>query len=121
MTEENTPKEGAEGFLGGLLGKAKEFGEKAKDVAGDAFEAVKDFAEDLPENAQKLAADASAAAKDFAEDLPENAQKLAAGAQKLAGEAVDKAKDLIDGDAPAAEPPAQAPAETPAEPPAPTA
>jgi hypothetical protein len=76
MTEENTTPEAEGGFLGGLLGKAKEFGEKAKDLAEDAIEHVKDFTEDLPENAKKIT-----------------------------DETVASVKKLVDGDAPT-EPPA---------------
>ena len=76
MTEENTTPEAGGGFLGGLLGKAKEFGEKAKDLAEDAIEHVKDFTEDLPENAKKIT-----------------------------DETVASVKKLVDGDAPT-EPPA---------------
>jgi len=92
MTEEI--KSEGEGFLGSLLDKAKEFGEKAAEVAGDAFEAAKEFTGEAVEKV-----------KDFAEDLPENAQKFAGEAQKLAGEAVEKVKDLVDGDEPT-QPPA---------------
>ena len=76
MTEENTTPEAEGGFLGGLLGKAKEFGGKAKDLAEDAIEHVKDFTEDLPENAKKIT-----------------------------DETVASVKKLVDGDAPT-EPPA---------------
>ena len=98
MTEENTTPEAEGGFLGGLLGKAKEFGGKAKDLAEDAIEHVKDFAEDLPENAKKITDDTVTAVKGFAEDLPGNAKKVT-------DDTVASVKDLVDGDAPT-EPPA---------------
>ncbi len=98
MTEENTTPEAEGGFLGGLLGKAKEFGGKAKDLAEDAIEHVKDFAEDLPENAKKITDETVTAVKGFAEDLPENAKKIT-------DETVASVKKLVDGDAPT-EPPA---------------
>ena len=98
MTGENTTPEAEGGFLDGLLGKAKEFGEKAKDLAEDAIEHVKDFAEDLPENAKKISDDTVTAVKGFAEDLPENAKKVK-------DDTVASVKNLVDGDAPT-EPPA---------------
>jgi gas vesicle protein len=98
MTGENTTPEAEGGFLGGLLDKAKEFGEKAKDLAEDAIEHVKDFAEDLPENAKKITDDTVAAVKDFAEDFPENAKKIT-------DDTVAGVKNLVDGDAPT-DPPA---------------
>ena len=91
MTGENTTPEAEGGFLDGLLGKAKEFGEKAKDLAEDAIEHVKDFAEDLPENAKKLTDDTVTAVKGFAGDLPENAKKVA-------DDTVAGVKNLVDGD-----------------------
>ena len=45
------------GFLGGLIGKAKEFGEKAGEFAEDAFDKAKDFAGDAAEKAKEVAAD----------------------------------------------------------------
>ena len=63
MSEENTTPEPEGGFLGGLLDKAKEFGGKAKGLAEDAIEHVKDFAEDLPENAKKITDDTVATVK----------------------------------------------------------
>lgn len=92
MSEENTTPEPESGFLSGLLDKAKEFGEKAKDLAGDAVENVKEFAEDLPENAKKITDDTVAAVKGFAEDLPGNAKKLT-------DDTVAGVKHLVDGDA----------------------
>ena len=93
MTQENTTPEAEGGLLGDLLGKAKEFGEKAKDLAEDAIEHVKEFAEDLPENAKKITDDTVTAVKGFAEDFPENARKIA-------DDTVAAAKDLVDRDAP---------------------
>ncbi len=76
MTEENTTPVESEGFVSDLLGKAKGFGEKAKDLAEDAIEGVKDFAEDLPENAKRITDDTVAGVKGFAEDFPENAKRI---------------------------------------------
>ena len=100
MTDENTTPEAEGGFLGSLLGKAKELGETATDLAEDAIAHVKDFAEDLPENAKKITDDTVTAVKGFAEDFPENARKIT-------DDTVAAAKNLVDGDAPA-DPPAPA-------------
>lgn len=81
----------SEGFLGGLIGKAKEFGEKAGDFAEDAIDKAKELAGDLPENAKKFADEAGTAVKDFAADFPENAKKAA-------DEATTAIKGLLDGD-----------------------
>ena len=70
MTGENTTPEAEGGYLDGLLGKAKEFGDKAKDLAEDAIEHVKDFAGDLPENAKKVTDDTVAGVKNLVDGDP---------------------------------------------------
>jgi gas vesicle protein len=100
---QSAPQPSDGGFLSHLLGKAKEVGDQAKDLAGDALAKAKDFAEDLPENAQKLAGEASTAVKEFAEEFPKNAHNLA-------NEAGNAVKNLVDTDKP--EPPAKPPTTT---------
>ena len=91
MTQNTTP-EPEDGLLGGLVEKAQELGEKAKDLAGDAISNLKDFAGDLPGNARKITAETVAVVKDFAKDLPETAKNITEAT-------VATVKNLVDRDA----------------------